>query len=284
MQDISISVNFDCRATDAVQLEVDVDGEPILFGVWDLGARWRGRTLKPQGPWSSCCEYDENGCDYLELDLPLNHGYRLQRFFLLDHDDRLLVLGDTLLWDGDTQQRRMAEDNLVYESTLLYSPKLEPRETTPGATELTFYPPRPLRAAPVFRVLPVALPEWKDAESTGKVFGELFTEHSTLLYRLQSSGVSLFAPLVFDLDPDRLKKPYTWRHLTVGENMEKVSEDLAAGYRFQLGKRQFLLYHSMTEAANRTVMGHNLIDDLCFARFDPDTGIEPLVEVQQDFE
>ena len=288
MQDISISVNFDSYATDAVQLEVELGGSPILFGIWDVRGQWRNRTLKPLGPWTKCCEYDENGCDYLELDLPLTNDYRLQRFFLLDHDDRLLVLADTLLWDGDRFPRSTGYDNLFYESTLLHSPHLTPRKT-PETSERTFYPIRPLRAAPVFRVLPLALPEWKEpewqnAEIDGMVGGELEVENSAISYRLQSSGVSLFAPLVFDLDPNRLKKPYTWRRLTVGENMMKVPEDRAAAFRFQLGKEQFLLYHSMTEQANRTVLGHNLIDDLCFARFDPDTGVEPLVEVQQDLE
>lgn len=278
MSEISIAVHYDTHTADAVQLEVDLDGEPILFGIWDLGVRHRGRALKPTGPWSQICDYNENGCDYLELDLPLTHGYRLQRFFLLDHDDQLLLLGDTILCDADLARKK---PDLVYESTLHYSPKLTPQAST-EATEMTFYSGK----RPVFRVLPLALPEWRQSqehgENNGMVHGELEVEHDALVYRLESSGVSLFAPLVFDLDAARLKKPYTWRHLTVGEDLQKVPEDKAAGFRFQLGKKQFLLYSSMTEQANRTLLGHNLIDDFCFARFDPDTGVEALVEVQQD--
>jgi hypothetical protein len=82
------------------------------------------------------------------------------------------------------------------------------------------------------------------------------------------------------LDTERLGKRYTWRQLTVGENLQKVRDDQAVGYRIQLGQEQFLLYRSLTSQANRTVLGHNLIDDFCFARFAPATGVEPLIAVE----
>jgi hypothetical protein len=102
----------------------------------------------------------------------------------------------------------------------------------------------------------------------------------TLILRQETTGRTLFAPLFFDLDVDRLGKRYTWRQLTVGENLQRVPDDKAVGYRIQLGQQQFLLYRSLTPQANRTVLGHNLIDDFCFARFVPETGVEPLIAVE----
>jgi hypothetical protein len=90
----------------------------------------------------------------------------------------------------------------------------------------------------------------------------------------------IFAPLFFDLDADRLGKRYTWRQLSVGENLQRVQEDQAVGYRIQLGQEQFLLYRSLTPQASRTLLGHNLTDDFCFARFDPKTGADPLIAVE----
>ncbi|MDR1963144.1 MAG: hypothetical protein LBQ50_05150 [Planctomycetaceae bacterium] len=284
MKDLSISVHFDSQETDAVQLEVDLFGEPILFGLWKFNLQWRGKPLHAVDSWTETCVYKNNGCEYFEFDLPLSNHYRFQRFFLLDHKNRLLILGDTLLWDGDNVKRRLPErnDNLVYESTLFYSPKLRPK-TFSDSTEIFFQPDKP-KSPPVFRVFPLALPEWKKTEKTGLVSGTLEIEHATLVLRQQSSGVSMFAPLFFDLDANRLAKQfdkkYTWRHLTIGENMQRVPDDKAVGYRIQINKDQFLFYHSMTPLANRTILGHNLIDDLCFARFNPETGVEPLVAVQ----
>jgi hypothetical protein len=64
--------------------------------------------------------------------------------------------------------------------------------------------------------------------------------------------------------------------------MNKIQEDQAVGYRVQVNKEQFLLYRSMTPLANRTVLGHNLIDDFCFARFFPETGVEPLIVIDSE--
>ncbi len=282
MNDIAISVHYDAAESAAVQLKLDLDGEPVLQGQWDVTVRYQGKTLRCDGPWTETCTYHENGCDYLEIDIPLTKDYRLQRFFLLDQDDRLLILGDTVLRDGGPAKRPRKETiGLQYESSLSYSGKLW-TESMPDSTCLAFCPEKPARATPLFRVLPLALPDEPRQCHAGMVQGELTTESSSLILRQQSSGRSMFAPLFFDLNPGRWKKRPLWRQLTVGENLRRVPDDQAVGYRVQLGAEQYLLYHSMTPMANRTLLGHNLIDDLCFARFSPENGVEPLVEVQQE--
>jgi hypothetical protein len=280
IKNLSISMHFDSQETDAVQLEVDLRGEPVLFGLWKFSLRRRGKPLHAIDRWTEICVHHERGCEYMEFDLPLSEDYRLQRFFLLDNTDRLLILGDTLLWDGDNIKRRLPErnDHLTYESTLFYLPKLRPKTFT-DSTEIFFQPDKS-KSLPLFRVFPLALPEWKRTEKTGIVTGTLGIEESTLVLRQQSSGISMFAPLFFDFDANRSGSQYTWRHLTVGENMKKVPDDQAVGYRVQMDKEQFLLYRSMTPSANRTVLGHNLIDDFCFARFFPETGVETLIAVE----
>jgi hypothetical protein len=282
IKNLSISVHFDSQETDAVQLEVDLRGEPVLFGLWKFSLQRRGKPLRAVDMWTETCVHYEKGCEYLELDLPLSDNYRLQRFFLLNNADRLLILGDTLLWDGNNIKRRLPErnDHLTYESTLFYSPKLRPKTFT-DSTEIFFQPDKS-KSPPLFRVFPLALPEWKETAKTGIVTGTLGIEHSTLVLRQQSSGISMFAPLFFDFDANRSGGQYTWRHLTVGENMKKVPDDQAVGYRVQVDKKQFLLYRSMTPSTNRTLLGHNLIDDFCFARFFPETGIETLIIVNNE--
>lgn len=274
--DYSISVHFQA---DTLHLEFDIGDEPIFFGLWDAKVRLCGETLMAVGDWTETHASEENGCDYLEVELPLKKSYRLRRCFLLDNDDRVLLLADTLLRNGDLleqKQHSLRDVELSYVSSIYYSSKLVV-EPMPNSTELMFRTGKPGRSRSLFRVLPLALSEWKVGAANGMLRGSLDTTDSALTLCQQTSGRSLFAPLFFDLDPDRCKKRYTWKQLSVGENLQRVPDDQAVGCRIQLGTEQFLLYRSMTAMASRTVLGHNLIEDFCFARFDPKSGVEALV-------
>ena len=93
-------------------------------------------------------------------------------------------------------------------------------------------------------------------------------------------GNALFAPLFFDLDPRRFARRLTWRQLTVAESLEIQPADVAVGYRVQLGKEQWLIYRSLAQTANRTLLGHNLSTEMLVARFDPTGEVEALVEIE----
>ena len=273
MKKLSASIDFKSQSDRSVLLEVAVRNEPILFGLWSFGAHLGKKALSPAGKWSKTCEHTERGCDYVEIELPLSDDYRLQRSLLVNHKDKVLLLMDTVLADNEQNTSR----SLSYCTEFYVSPKLRAK-TSADATEIEFRPTG-RGTAPVFRALPLALPEWKTTKP-GLVSGTLTETEGMLVLRQESVGKSLFVPLFFDLDAERLSKRYTWRQLSVGENLRRVTEDEAVGYRIQLGEDQFLLYRSLTENANRTVLGHNLMDDFCFARFDPATGVDPLIAVE----
>ena len=274
MKRFSASIDFSSQNDRSVLLEVAVQNEPLLFGLWTFDVRLGNKSLPPAGRWKKICEHKERGCDYIEIELLLADDYRLQRSLLANHKDKVLLLSDTILADEDEKP----DKPLSYCAEFYVSPKLRAK-TSAETTEIEFRPT--IRSAvPVFRVLPLALPEWQTAKPTGLVSGTLTETEGTLVLRQQSTGRSLFAPLFFDLDADRLSKRYTWRQLSVGEDLQQVREDQAVGYRIHLYQDQFLLYRSLTPLASRTVLGHNLIDDFCFARFDPATGVDPLVSVE----
>ena len=285
LDDLSLSVIYDTPdavppdgwTDNAVSVQLELRNELLFFGTWDVAVCLNGQLLRPLESWSETVVYSENNCDYLEIDVPLERDYRLQRHFLLDIAHRIVILADCVLWDGDGKFR---PKTLEYESSLLYSPSLRAKEAN-GATELTFFPEKSARGTPLFRTLPLGLPEWKSAVTGAS---DIRTEESNLILCKRTEAKGLFMPLFFDLSAKRLKKPYTWRRLTVGENLTKVPDDQAVGFRIQLGKEQFLLYRSMTPLANRTVLGHNLVDDFCYGRFDAKTGVDPLVAVQQEME
>ena len=276
MKRLSASIDFKSQRDGSVLLEVAVQNEPILYGLWTFDVQLGKTTLLPDGKWTKICEHTERGCDYIEIELHLSEDYRLQRSLLVNHKDKVLLLTDTVLADEEQD----TNESLSYCTGFYVSPKLRAK-TFVDATEMEF---RPIGrgTAPVFRVLPLALPEWKTVKPAGLVSGTLTEIDGTLLLRQESSGKSLFVPLFFDLNADRLGKRYTWRQLAVGENLQRMREDEAVGYRVQLDREQFLLYRSLTSApkANRTILGHNLIDDFCFAKFTPETGVDPLIAVE----
>lgn len=260
-------------------LEIALGDEPLLFGLWTFGVHLGKKALSPNGKWTKICEHTEKGCDYTEIELPLSGYYRLQRSLLVNHKDKVLLLADAILADGEHETNKP----LSYRAEFNVSPKLCAK-TFADAAEIEFRPTG-RGTAPVFRVLPLALPEWTvvkptGTKPTGLVNGTLTEREGTLVLQQESSGKSLFVPLCFDLSADRLDKRYTWRQLSVGEDLQRTREDQAVGYRIQLGQDQFMLYRSLSETANRTVLGHNLMDDFCFARFDPETGVEPLIAVE----
>ena len=56
--------------------------------------------------------------------------------------------------------------------------------------------------------------------------------------------------------------------------------DVAVGYRVAVGRKQWLVYRSLAEPGNRTLLGHNLISETLVARFHRNGRVEQLIEVE----
>jgi len=82
------------------------------------------------------------------------------------------------------------------------------------------------------------------------------------------------------LAPRRLRKPRTWRRLTVAECRAIQGPGIAVGYRVQVGRQQWLIYRSLARTANRSVLGQNLSQEFVAARFDTHGRIEALIEIE----
>ena len=125
-------------------------------------------------------------------------------------------------------------------------------------------------------VLPLALPEWRVDTRPGA----LTAVEDRLELSQSAHGSALFAPLFIDLDRRRIARPYTWRQLTVGENLAIQPADVAVGYRVQAGRQQWLVYRSLAPAGNRSLLGHNLVSGMLLARFDRQGEVQALVEIE----
>ncbi len=238
-------------------------GKDVLWsGEWEFEVRIDGTAARPCDEWRETCWLSDDDVDYLELELQLDAGLRVQRHMLLARNDRIMLLADAVLGSRPAA--------LQYRGLLPLCGGIRFRQACDTREGLLLG--RKRRA----RVLPLALPEWQ----TDRGCGELRQTRKGLELRQTAQGRSLFAPLFFDLDRDRMRKPVTWRQLTVAESLRAEPADVAVGYRATVGKRHWLLYRALAGAAIRSVLGHNLRTESLLARFTRDGEIEPLLEIE----
>jgi hypothetical protein len=238
-----------------VQIELKAAGISLISGAWPWQATVGGQPLSTAGDWTEVCWHREETCDYLEIELPLSGGWKLERQAFWARKDRFLLLADALTGPAGAEATEIR-----YSHSLPVAPNaaFEPaRETRDGVLASSGQQ----RA----RVVPPALAEWR----VEYCHAELSSGEGRLTLQQAAHGRNLYAPLWIDLDPGRRRRPLTWRRLSVGENLAIVPRDVAVGYRIQAGREQWLVYRSLAPVGNRSVLGHNTYADFVCARFMP---------------
>ena len=246
------------------RIELAQQKELLLAGTWMPEVCVNGELLPAKSPWQELCWVSDDDVDYLELEIQLARGARVQRHIAMAREDRFLFLADAIF--------DCPEGTIDYcgRLSLADDAGLAPAEESNEAFLMG------QQAAAL--VLPLALPEWRVEQSSG----QLATASGALELRLSGQGGALFAPLLLDLKPRRMTRPLTWRRLTVAQSLEIVPAHVAVGYRVMVGKNQWLIYRSLTSAVNRTLLGHNLATEMLIARFDKNGEVEPLIEIEGD--
>ncbi|HBO45157.1 MAG TPA: hypothetical protein DD670_14760 [Planctomycetaceae bacterium] len=245
-----------------VLTELAVRRELIWSGPWTWELSLDGRPLSPVSEWDESCWVSDDDADFLELEIELTEGVRIQRQMVMARDDQFLLAADVILCSRPGQ--------IDYRACLPLIAHIEAEESS-ETREIRLVGRR--RAAVV---LPLALPEWRCDER----IGALRRTNDGLELRQKTTGSAMYCPLWFDLDARRASKPLTWRHLTVAESLETQPPDVAAGYRVRVGDEQWLVYRSLANRANRTLLGHNLSSEMLVARFDADGEVETMVETE----
>ena len=251
-----------------VVAELNLAEQVVFSGNVDPRVEVDGRDLALEGEWEQTCWQSDDDVDYLEIEIELQRGWRVQRQIMLARVDGLLLMADALLSPaGDTQPH-----DLAYHCQWPLASRWQYRsseETAEGFLLDESNSPRAL-------LLPLALPEWRSGPPRGK----LSADHSArLMLSQRARGSRLFAPLLIDFYPRRMRKQITWRQLTVAEQLSIQPADVAVGYRVQLGLEQWLIYRSLAPSGNRTLLGHNLTSEFLVARLD-DGEVEPLIEIE----
>lgn len=240
-------------------------GHPILVGEWSTKVDFEGQAQLQLAEWEEVCWFSDDDVDYLELEAKFGQDARVQRQAILFKSDRLLLLADALLCDCDGDWS--IESQIPIAPGVTYEPELKTNEgflhTENGSRCI---------AVPLF------MPEWRRELSSGG-----FSQNDdSLIVRNETQGNRrLYSPVLFSLCNRHSKKPYTWRRLTVGEDLRIVGPDEAAAYRIQLGKEQLVMYRTLAKATRRTALGMHILADFYAGRFDAEEGeAESLVEVE----
>ena len=239
----------------------------------------RGNHSLWQGEWSTSIAIDgkplefnregdvggwfaEEDADYLELETDLDNKWKLQRQLLLARKDQFLYQADVLL--GPEQAHIDYCSQLPLTSRTSFKPA---EKTHDGVLSSSTHDAL---------VLPLACPEWRTEPSPG----QLLQSAGSLQYQLQVTARNLYAPLFVDLSKSGAGKPFTWRRLTIAHLLEIQAADVAAGYRVQIGSRQWFLYRSLDPPDNRTLLGQNLTSEFVAGRFTRQGEVQELIEIE----
>ena len=246
----------------AVQLEFQSAGQPLLFGQWNCEIVVDGTPRSAVTGWQASCWVADRDVAYLELEASYSGDVRVFRQLLLAREEQFLFLADVVV-------ARQA-DSIAYRASL-------PCATGVSTVSIADHTELELIAGKrSYPMLPLALPEWRRQTVDSKF--ESSAQGCDL--RQTGRGRALYAPLFIDLDRRRQRRQYTWRRLTVAETRQIVPPSVAAGFRVQRGRRQWLFYRTLTERAGRTVLGVNLWSEFLASCIDKQGESQPLIEVE----
>ncbi len=247
----------------SLECDLTLKGHHVWRGIWSGNISVNGEPLGTHGNWSLVDWRTGDDADLLELEQPLSAGWRICRHIFLAKRDQVILLADTI--SGEAPSDIEYEMNLPLTDCVQFVGGAETRE---GVLQ------RRHRDA---LVIPLALPEWRAEPASG----ELRQSSDGLQLRQRSLAKRMFVPLFLDLDPQCARRPTTWRRLTVAEHLQPQPNDVAVGYRVQVGADQWLIYRSLARPGNRTLLGHNLVSEFLVGRFGVDGKVRPILDVER---
>jgi hypothetical protein len=257
-QSTQVALTFN---TEAIQLEL-LRKTRLLAGDWSSQLSVNGQILEQTHEWEDVLWYEDEEAVYLELETRYADVWRVQRQIVIPRQDPIAFLADAVLGPETA--------DLHYIQTL------------PLAEGLEFQPEQQTNEGWLTQgnnrwlMLPLACPEWRREHSAYA----LAPSANGLRYEGQRKGRCLYLPLFLMLNPSRGKLDYTWRRLTVAEQLEILSPDVASASRIQIGDLQWVSYRALSHKGNRTFLGQNLVNEFYFGRFHRDGTCTPIMVVE----
>lgn len=252
--------------------EFQLAGMPVFSGLWNISLQINGKQPRPASPWQAvCCESNE--CySYSEWEMHLAGDYRIERRCILVPDEKILLLGDTVRKKNSSQE--LKTQKIEYISNIQMNPKLTCTPSQDGGVFIHPNANNDSPSKPIAHIIPFFFENIAATQKTSQHYED------AVQTVFSKTGTALFAPLLIDYDPVRMKKPVIVRRLTVAKQGTSVPNDDALGFRVQLGKDQFIVYQTLNEKAVRTVLGLHLISDFVLGKFYKETGPQTIVGIE----
>ncbi|SFI14265.1 hypothetical protein [Planctomicrobium piriforme] len=244
-------------------IEVIAGDVPFLAGAWSHELMVAGSVVPVEGEWACCCWYLDRESAYMELQLKGDSPIQIIRQALLLREESVLLLADSV---------RLPE-----------SQPIRFTRTTPLAGDWRVEDDAATREFALLkddqrvRVFPWTCPQYRldrSAETVSVANGKL---------RVTTEGEAkgVFSATLFDWSPKRREEPVDWQRATVAEDGQILPPEVAAGYRLRLGKKQWILYHSLQKPTiPRTVLGIHSASETVFAKLDDAGDALAMVEVE----
>lgn len=252
------------------QLEIAVGDRLVVAGEWGWSVEADGVPLLPTGPWTVCCFESDAKASFLEIVAPLPGGLQAERQIVLLPRDRILILTDSITDAGACLPASGRPDRIAYRSHLPLAEAAASREAETRELRLK------VGDRQAWRVLPLALPEWRTATAAGT----LDEDGDVLRLRGEGQGGRYSFPVWFDLDPDRSEIPLTWRPLSVADQRQNLQAHEAVGFRVQVGLEQWLLYRALDTPRNRTLLGCNVACEFLVGRLRRSGEVSRTLEIE----
>lgn len=261
-------VAIDYSDTDICLEALGPKGYPILAGPWTARVELDGQAQLQLDGWQEVCWFSDDDADYLELEAQFGQHARVQRQAMWFREERLLLLADALLCEDGGEWSLQSELPLAADAQFEAETKTTEGfiHTSTGARCLA---------------LPLFLPEWRRQLSQSGEAARFAAQPEGLVARTEGSTNRLYAPTLISLCNSHARKPFTWRHLTVADELRIVPPNEAVAYRLQIGMEQWLVYRNLNRAVRRTTLGMHTMAEFYVGRFDADEGeVDTVVEVE----
>lgn len=244
------------------QLDATISGRPLFHGDWELHLKIGGTPVELAEEWSCICWQSDPDADYIELQMIGPGKLRVERIVMLSRTQKFLLLADCVCG--------VAKERIEYQSRLPLGDHIQGRvDTETREAQLLM---KGLRA----RVFPLALPQER-VHSTPHSF-TVGDGHMTLTQTAVGEG--LFAPILMEWDPTRMRAPAQWRSLTVTEESKVIGNDIAAGHRLKVSDLHLLVFRSLKAGESRAVLGHHTWNETVVARIDKKGDVDPILMVE----
>jgi hypothetical protein len=260
---------------DALWLDIsDESGKRLICGDWDIAVERNGVPIDIDVTWNEVCWFSDDDVDYLELECDLEGQCTIYRQLMLMREESMIYMADSI-FPAPSQP----EGAWKLTSSWTLPPNTHFESETKSNEGRIYRTDEQSDSKPVALFLPLCLPEWK----RGCTAGSVAQNGDQLVLESLSNHPRQFSAALLALGKAGQSSQFTWRPLTIAQELKITSRESARAVRVQIDSEQWVFYRSLTPCIRRTVMGLHLNMEFYAGRFSSKDGTyEALVEVCPD--